>query len=99
MSMSSGSHERGGNTAACLLSAKARREGYMDGVVEGGLLLFFCFFFFFFFIARGCRSFFFPSSRSPAKQCKYVSCYREKAGRDVSDFYDIKVKKTLPCIH
>jgi hypothetical protein len=39
--MSSGSYERGGNTAACLLSAKTRREGYMDYAVEAGLLLFF----------------------------------------------------------
>ena len=32
-----------GNTVACLPSAKARREGYMDDVVEGGFLLFFFF--------------------------------------------------------
>ena len=57
----------------------------MDGVVKGGLLLFFffgillllhCLFFFFFF--------FFFFSPLLSEQCRFVSCYWESTGRDVS---------------
>jgi hypothetical protein len=76
---------------SCLLSGKKRREGYMDEVVEGGLLLFFFFLVLALLLASAVAS----SSRSSAKQCRFVSCYWENAGRNVGDLLGDRGEENL----